>query len=125
MLPIIAGGRTQREPAILEQHLAERLAQPPSNIGYLHQLYAVTGWTSDPWLSRVHHRTLVLHGDEDPLTPVVNARRIAARMPNARLSIVKGGGHLFMLDEPESVVPALTGFLNGALADDPRCEDER
>lgn len=111
VVPLIAGGRTRRDPLACEQNLVQRLARPPSAIGYLHQLYAVTGWTSARWLSRLAHATLILHGDDDPLVPVVNARRMAAAMPNARLFVIPGAGHLFLLDEPESVVPELIDFL--------------
>ena len=36
----------------------------------------------------------------------------AARLPHARLHVVKGGGHLFLLDEPESVAGVIRDFLD-------------
>jgi poly(3-hydroxyalkanoate) depolymerase len=111
ILPAIAGGRTRRDRGVLEANLEHRLANPPSRLGYLQQLYAVTGWTSNPWLRRIRHRTLILHGDDDPLVPVINARNMARIMPEARLYVVPGAGHLFLLDEPGLVVGELTGFL--------------
>jgi poly(3-hydroxyoctanoate) depolymerase len=117
ILPVIAGGRTRRDPRVLEEELPLRLANPPSTRGYLEQLYAITGWSSLPWIREVRHRTLILHGDDDPLVPVANARRMAELMPNASLHVIRGGGHLFMLDEPESAVGELARFLsaNGAV----------
>jgi pimeloyl-ACP methyl ester carboxylesterase len=50
-------------------------------------------------------------GDHDPSVPLRNARLLATRIPNARLHVVKGGGHLFLLDEPENVAGAIRGFL--------------
>jgi poly(3-hydroxyoctanoate) depolymerase len=38
-------------------------------------------------------------------------RRLASRIPDARLHVVKDGGHLFLLDEPENVGPAIVDFL--------------
>ena len=35
--------------------------------------------------------------------PLANARLMARRMPAARLRVVNGGGHLFLVDEPETV----------------------
>jgi poly(3-hydroxyalkanoate) depolymerase len=113
IVPVIAGGRTRRDPRVLDEHLAERLANPPSSRGYLDQLYAVTGWSSLPWLGAVRHPTLILHGDNDPLVPLTNARRMAALMPQATLRVVPRGGHLFLVDEPESVAGELIGFLAG------------
>lgn len=111
VLPLIAGGRTSRERGTLEAHLAERFARPPSMLGYVHQLYAVTGWSSVPWLRTVRHPTLILHGSDDRLVPLVNARFMAWAMPNAQLHVVRRGGHLFLIDEPESVVGCVSSFL--------------
>lgn len=112
IVPMIAGGRTQRDPMALREHLADRLVRPPSTRGYLQQLYAVTGWSSMPWLRSIQHETLIMAGDEDPLVSLLNARYMAATMPRARLRVVRGGGHLFLLDEPASVVHELGRFLS-------------
>ena len=47
---------------------------------------------------------LVLAGDDDPSVPVANARLLAARLPDATLHVIPGGGHLFLLDQPEDAV---------------------
>jgi poly(3-hydroxyoctanoate) depolymerase len=111
-VPHIAGGRTAREPDAFSEQAAERLLRPPSPLGYAYQLYAVAGWSSLPWLHRVSHRTLVVSGEDDPSVPVLNGRLLAARLPDARLHIVKGGGHLFLLDEPQNVVGTISAFLD-------------
>jgi poly(3-hydroxyoctanoate) depolymerase len=114
-LPHLAGGRTRRDPSVLGAHAAERLARPPDVLGYAYQLYAAAGWTSLPWLHRLRQPALVVGGDDDPSVPVLNARLLAARLPDARLHVVKGGGHLFLLDEPQSAVPQIGAFLDGRL----------
>jgi pimeloyl-ACP methyl ester carboxylesterase len=55
---------------------------------------------------------LVVAGEDDPSVPLRNGRVLAARLPDARLHVVKGGGHLFLLDEPESVAGVIRDFLN-------------
>ena len=87
------------------------------------QLYAVTGWSSGRWLKRLVCPTFVIGGDDDPSVPVHNARVLAARIPNARLHVVNGGEHLFLLDEPENVaggdaVPADTSPAGGPTTTD-------
>ena len=109
--PIIAGGRTAREPQVLGGHVADRLKAPPSLRGYQWQLAAITGWTSAHWLHRIGQPTLVLAGDDDPLVPVANARFLAHRIPRARLHVVRGGGHLFLIDQPHDVVDVVGAFL--------------
>jgi pimeloyl-ACP methyl ester carboxylesterase len=111
-VPYIAGGRTAREPGVLAAHAAERLQRPPDPLGYAFQLYAVAGWSSLPWLKRLPHPTLVVAGDQDSSVPLHNARVLAARILNARLHVVKGGGHLFLLDEPENAAGAIRAFLD-------------
>jgi poly(3-hydroxyalkanoate) depolymerase len=111
-VPHIAGGRTRRDPSALAEHAGARLARPPDPLGYAYQLYAAAGWTSLPWLHRVKQPTLVVAGDDDPSVPVTNARILAARLPDARLHVIKGGGHLFLLDEPQSAVGRIRAFLD-------------
>jgi poly(3-hydroxyalkanoate) depolymerase len=112
-LPHIAGGRTARDPGALAAHAGERLQRPPDPLGYAFQLYAIAGWSSLRWLHRLGQPALIIAGEEDPSVPLRNARLLAARLPDARLHVVKGGGHLFLLDEPENVAGTIRGFLDG------------
>jgi poly(3-hydroxyalkanoate) depolymerase len=112
IIPIIAGGRTARDRSLLRDSIDQRLASPPSMIGYFHQLYAVTGWTSQLWLGRLNHQTLVLHGDGDPIVPVLNARVMARRIPQATLSELPRAGHMLLVDEPERSGAEIRSFLN-------------
>jgi pimeloyl-ACP methyl ester carboxylesterase len=111
-MPRIAGGRTARDPAALARQQGARLSRPPNIFGYAFQLYAAVGWTSAHWLHRLSQPTLVIAGDDDRAIPLVNARFLARRIPDARLHVVEGGGHLFILDEPERVVEEIQAFLD-------------
>jgi pimeloyl-ACP methyl ester carboxylesterase len=111
-LPHFAGGRSAREPGLLAEQAAARLHRPPDPLGYAYQLYAAAGWSSLPWLHRVRHPSLIVAGEKDPSVPLANARLLAARLPDARLHVVEGGGHLFLLDEPQNVVGPIGAFLD-------------
>jgi poly(3-hydroxyalkanoate) depolymerase len=113
-LPHFAGGRSAREPGLLAEQAAARLHRPPDPLGYAYQLYAAAGWSSLPWLHRVRHPSLIVAGEKDPSVPLANARLLAARLPDARLHVVEGGGHLFLLDEPQNVVGPIGAFLDEA-----------
>ena len=113
MLPRIVGGRTAREREVLDAQCGPRLSRPPDPIGYAFQLYATTGWTSAHWLHELRQPTLVIAGEDDRAIPLANGRFLARRIPNSRLHIVKGGGHVFVLDEPENIVDEIHAFLNG------------
>jgi poly(3-hydroxyalkanoate) depolymerase len=105
-LPFIAGGKAG------DEHLRDRMIAPPSVLGYGFQLYAAAAWTSLPWLHTLPHETLVMGGDDDPAVPFANARILAWRIPNARLERLRGGGHLFLLDEPERAAAPIRAFLD-------------
>jgi pimeloyl-ACP methyl ester carboxylesterase len=55
---------------------------------------------------------LVVAGDQDPTVPLRDARVLAGRLRDSRVHVVKGGGHLFLLDEPESVVGTVRAFVD-------------
>lgn len=116
--PTLYGGAIADHPELLDRHAAQRAANPPSQVGYLYQLAALRRWTSLPWLHRLTTPTLVMSGDDDPIIPVLNARIMASRLPNATLHIVKGGGHLFMFTRAAETAELLQDFFptNTALA---------
>lgn len=96
--------------------------RPPSVWGYVGQLWALTGWTSVPWLHTLRQPTLVLSGDDDPLVPVINGRILAWRIPHATLRIVRGGGHLFLIERPAELAETVVAFLRQGDADRPQVE---
>ena len=65
------------------------------------QLQAIGGHDTAARLGDVVAPTLVVHGTDDEMLPVSNARMIAERIPGARLEILDGIGHLFFVEEPE------------------------
>ena len=70
------------------------------------------GWTSLPWLWAVRQPTLIVCGDDDPVTPPINHQVIASVMPHVQLHAVEGGGHLVLVDSPSRVAPVITNFLS-------------
>jgi proline iminopeptidase len=58
---------------------------------------------------------LVLAGEQDPVTPVDDAREIAAAIPPpwARLVVLPDAGHGTWRDQPEAALAVLRGFIGG------------
>jgi poly(3-hydroxyalkanoate) depolymerase len=106
----IYGGEVRRNPNLMSAHSARII--PPQLMGYVYQLLAGMGWTSIHWLHKIRQPTLVMAGAEDPLVPPVNSRIISLLIPNNRLVVVPGGGHLFMLHSLDKVVPVIRTFLD-------------
>ena len=65
------------------------------------QLQAISQHDTSARLDDVAAPTLVVHGTDDQMLPVANARMIAERIPGSRLEIFDGIGHLFFVEEPE------------------------
>jgi poly(3-hydroxyalkanoate) depolymerase len=103
------GGRIRTDPTLVRRwHL-----RPPGSLkAYAWRLIGTTGWSSLCWLSEIQHPTLVVHGDDDPIVPVLNGRVISRRLPAGRLHVVPGGGHLMLLDSADEVLPVITDFLD-------------
>jgi pimeloyl-ACP methyl ester carboxylesterase len=101
---------------VLREHQRARFASPPSLAGYHLQMLAISGWTSVPWLHTIRAPTLVLAGDDDPLIPVFNSRLLCWLIPDCRVHIVRGGGHLFMIDQTVDAIGPLQEFLATARA---------
>jgi poly(3-hydroxyoctanoate) depolymerase len=107
----VYGGMARHDPDALLHGSVGQFVERPSIRGYLGQLYAISGWTSLTWLHRLQQPTLVLAGDDDPIVPLVNARILARRIPNARLHVITGGGHLFILEHPAATAALIADFL--------------
>ncbi|WP_168789570.1 poly(3-hydroxyalkanoate) depolymerase [Paraburkholderia aromaticivorans] len=104
----IYGGAYRRDPSLLRNHA--RHIQAPRGRGYLYQLLAAAGWTSLPWLGALRQTTLVMHGNDDPIVPLTNAKILAARIPHATLYVIDDG-HLFLITRAKDVAPVIRRFL--------------
>jgi len=104
------GGRLRTEPGLVRSMHIHRPANP---VTALYRMAPLFGWTSLPWLWTIGHPTLVVAGDDDPVTPLVNHQIMAALIPGASLHTVKGGGHMALLDSSADIAPVISGFLLG------------
>jgi poly(3-hydroxyoctanoate) depolymerase len=111
----IYGGLARHDPDALLHGSPARFTHRPSIRGYAAQLYSIAGWTSVPWLRRLRQPTLVLAGDDDPIVPLINGRILARLIPNARLHVIAGGGHLFVLEQPTDVADKVSEFLTAPI----------
>jgi pimeloyl-ACP methyl ester carboxylesterase len=64
-------------------------------------------------LGEIAAPTLVLVGEDDRMTPVRYAERLAADIPDARLVVVPRAGHLPMVERPVETSAAIHEFLAG------------
>jgi pimeloyl-ACP methyl ester carboxylesterase len=87
-------------------HLAERT----SSVVWTDGLSELMGMDFRHALPRITVPALVAVGDQDRVTPPAVAVELAAALPEGRLFIVEGAGHIAMLERPERLNPELRSF---------------
>jgi pimeloyl-ACP methyl ester carboxylesterase len=66
--------------------------------GYVRRLQLIANLNVEDRLSEIQAPTLFIAGEKDLLVPSAKeARLMAARMPNAKVRIIKGAGHACLL----------------------------
>jgi len=92
------------------QGLADYPATPPES--YAAQLQAAARHDTYDRLPDIAAPTLVLHGTDDPLLPVGNARILAERIPGAKLVLLEGARHGYILEKQAEADAAVLEFLH-------------
>jgi poly(3-hydroxyalkanoate) depolymerase len=106
----IYGGSLRGDPARVTEVLHGDGSPGPGR-GYFYQLLAAAGWTSLPMLPLLRPPTLILAGDDDPLSPLANARIMHRLIPRSELHIYHGG-HLDLVTHPKRMATVVEAFLN-------------
>ena len=97
--------------SVIAQNADWHREAPPSPLGYVLQMAAMSTFHSLPWLHRVNQPTLVLTGAEDRLMPMANSAVLAAYLPNARLAVFDRWGHYLLHDGASGAGAAVADFL--------------
>lgn len=112
LIPALFGDRFRAAHTDRLDRLARLWARhPPDPVGLARQWQAYDAfdrWADLPGLSAP---TLVIHGTEDRMSPVSNARVLAARIPGARLHLLDGVGHSPNVEAADELNAALLDFL--------------
>lgn len=95
----------------MEEDLAVRRPWFPTLEAYLAQLHGIMAWEAYSRLPQIAAATLVIHGESDRLVPPENGRRIAARIPNAKVVMIPDASHIFPTDQTEASHRAMLDFL--------------
>jgi pimeloyl-ACP methyl ester carboxylesterase len=97
-------------------HVAEDILVGSQNPQPLHagrrQWNAVDGWDAWDRLGQIEAPTLVVHGTEDRMVAVENARRIAEAIDGADLSLLEGAGHAYHSERPDESDAIVITFLD-------------
>lgn len=102
--------RTHRdEPALVAAYRAMMVSADPE--GYAGCCEALGDWDAGDDLTTILAPTLVIAGADDTATPPASGAEIAGRIPDARMRVLEGAGHLANLEQPAAFNRALLDHL--------------
>jgi pimeloyl-ACP methyl ester carboxylesterase len=110
-LQLYAPAFAEAHPEHVEDDLRVGRAQPQHPEGQRRQWEAVQGWGAYERLPGLRVPVLVLHGSEDRLIDVENARVLASRIPGAELAVLEGAGHVYHSEQAERADEIVLDFV--------------
>ena len=102
----------ESRPDIIQRYAEVSLRFPAPQETLKRQWEAISRHDACGRLQNITAPTLVITGSEDVLIPPENSRVMAERIPDAQLCSIDGGGHLFVVEQPQQFNEAVIGFLN-------------
>jgi poly(3-hydroxyalkanoate) depolymerase len=109
----IYGGKVRTQPELAQEFA--RTVRSGGSHGYFYQMLGTLGWTSIPWLRKLQQPTLILHGDDDPLVPLINAKIMHRLIPHSKLYIFHDG-HLGLGTSTQELAQVVDQFLTATIA---------
>ena len=107
---LVACSFSTNAPTHLVEMATKRLLETRQSVLY-GDLVACDRFDVMDQLGVVKQPALVICGEEDQLTPLRYAQFLANSIPDARLSVIPGAGHMVMLEQPDLVADSLHSFL--------------
>jgi len=102
----------ETRPDIIERYAEVSMRFPASQKILGRQWAAITQHDACDRLPNISAPTLAITGSEDELIPPENTTVMAERIPVAQMIFIDGGGHLFLIEQPEAFNEAVIGFLD-------------
>jgi pimeloyl-ACP methyl ester carboxylesterase len=111
MMPGMLGKSTRERNPGLGDTIHAMLESAPTDgcVGALHAMLMRPD--SGPTLGSITVPTLIVVGEEDVLTPVVESEALNAGIRGSRLEVISGAGHLANVERPAAVNHVLSEFL--------------
>jgi pimeloyl-ACP methyl ester carboxylesterase len=106
---LTAGPMVLRHKKLFHQYFEDVLG--PSFPNYLRLFQELDAHSAYHLLPDIQAPALVVSGALDPLTPASQSKEMARRLPNAEHLELFRAGHFALMERPDVVVPAITGFL--------------
>lgn len=110
-----APGFAQAHPAVIDEWLAWRLANPVDAVGYRAQLAIGLGLLSEEAsferkLHQIDVPVFIMTGSEDRVVPPANAALLAGQIRGSEVCVLSGAGHFFPIEQAQEAVQAVIHF---------------
>lgn len=112
LLPAFSPEFARDHPEIVDQVIEMRMANPVDERAYRWQITAAMTFNAEGKVPDIAAPTLVMSGDADSVVPPQNSRNLATQIPGAELVIMKGGSHLFFIEQADDFNSSVTDFMN-------------
>ena len=90
---------------VLEQCRARRAVQRSVRLQRLSERAGAAAQITVP--------TTIILGERDMMTPAKAGKALAAALPNSRTVVLRGAGHMMMVERPDELLAALQGSSGG------------
>jgi pimeloyl-ACP methyl ester carboxylesterase len=107
----LAPQTVREQPRLVRRLVRHQRKRMPDRRAFRVQAAAGAQYTGQLRQSRISARTLVIHGSADRVVDPRNSKLIVERIPDARLLVLPGLGHLFFWEDPVTFVDAVSRFL--------------
>ena len=106
-----AGLGGSRAPGVWMTGAAERILERAAE-GVLHaDLSACNGFDGLSHAAEITAPALLVCGERDMMTPLRNARTLAAGLAHAEVRVLKGAGHMLLAERPNDLVTAMADWI--------------
>lgn len=95
-----------------EIHYLTHQAVPQSKLALHAQISAVEGFDMTKDLALITHPVVVVVSDEDILTPMSLSREICDLLPNAKLEMIHGAGHMLPREKADELTNLILKYCN-------------
>lgn len=102
---------TREHADTVEAIIQARIKEPPSAKTLTRQAQAAMFSDHGKAAETLSQNTLVIHGADEQLVPVLNGERVHKAIPNSRLVILEKSGHAAIIDNTAGVAHAIRDFL--------------
>lgn len=100
-----------------ERAWAKLIVKRSNAIAAVQMLECVEHVDVESRLSSIPVPTLVLHGNRDVITPLASSERLVELIPNAKLIVADGAGHVPTITRPQWVAEQIQNFFGKTVKD--------